>query len=140
MLRRTCLVASAGLLLCSPGVQGASHTLEATKDTVHWGYFSKTLKPQLTIASGDTVTVEMVSHHAGDNPDLMIKGDKNLEEIFAWAPKGPGTTHEVPKHVPLRGACLMLILDRPASWCARAACDADPNLRVCKSYRLQCAA
>jgi acetamidase/formamidase len=59
------------------------------------GYFSKKLKPALTIKSGDTVTVEMVSHHAGDNPDLMIKGDSALEEIFKWAPKGPGNTHEV---------------------------------------------
>ena len=59
------------------------------------GYFSKKLEPALTIKSGDTVTVEMVSHHAGDNPDLMINGDPALEEIFKWAPKGPGDTHEV---------------------------------------------
>ena len=90
---RAGVLAFASLLLC--GVEGESWTLQATKDTVHWGYFSKTLKPQVTIKSGDSVTVEMVSHHAGDNPDLMITGDKNLEEIFAWAPTGPGTTHEV---------------------------------------------
>lgn len=44
--------------------------------------------------AGDTVTVEMVSHHAGDDPELMINGDPALEEIFAWAPTGPGTTPE----------------------------------------------
>jgi len=58
------------------------------QDTVHWGYFSKTLPHKLSIKSGDEVTVEMVSHHCGDDPDLMIKGDKNLEEIYAWGPKG----------------------------------------------------
>ena len=58
------------------------------QDTVHWGYFSKTLPHKLSIKSGDEVTVEMVSHHCGDDPDLMSKGDKNLEEIYAWGPKG----------------------------------------------------
>ena len=61
MARREQLLAFASLLLCTTGVHGASYSLEATKDTVHWGYFSKTLEPKLTIASGDTVTVEMVS-------------------------------------------------------------------------------
>ena len=37
------------------------HELKATKDTVHWGYFSKEVAPSLTISNGDTVKVEMVS-------------------------------------------------------------------------------
>jgi hypothetical protein len=36
-----------------------------------------------------------IQHHAGDQPDLMINGDNNLEEIFKWAPTGPGNTHAV---------------------------------------------
>jgi len=35
--------------------------LKATKDTVHWGYFSKEVAPSLTMNSGETVRVEMVS-------------------------------------------------------------------------------
>ena len=61
MLRRTALAAAAGLMVCAPTADAMAHTLKATKDTVHWGYFSKMVKPALTIASGDTVTVEMVS-------------------------------------------------------------------------------
>ena len=43
--------------------------LELNKDTVHWGYFSKLEQPKLTITSGETVTVEMASHHACDDYD-----------------------------------------------------------------------
>jgi len=74
--------------------QSMDHELKATNETVHWGFFSSTLAPKLTIQSGDTVTVEMVSHHAGDDPELMINGDPDLEEIFSWAPTGPGNTPE----------------------------------------------
>ena len=39
----------------------AKHLLKATPDTAHWGFFDASLKPVLTIASGDVVTVETVS-------------------------------------------------------------------------------
>ena len=39
-----------------PG-QPTYHYLPATADTVHWGYFSKLLKPQLEVDSGDYVTI-----------------------------------------------------------------------------------
>ena len=39
----------------------ASHRLDASPDTVHWGYFDGTLKPLLTVDSGDTVTFSTVS-------------------------------------------------------------------------------
>src|SRR5215467_10783306 len=42
------------------------HYLPATAETVHWGYFSKLLKPQLEIDSGDYVTIETLTHHAND--------------------------------------------------------------------------
>ena len=35
---------------------------------VHWGYYSKTLAPAITIKSGDSITVEMLTHHAGAAP------------------------------------------------------------------------
>jgi acetamidase/formamidase len=37
------------------------HRLTASPETVHWGYFDATLPPRLTVASGDTVTIETVT-------------------------------------------------------------------------------
>ncbi len=37
------------------------------------------LKPKLVVNSGDTVDVEMVTHHAGDYYEGMIKGDPDIE-------------------------------------------------------------
>src|SRR5689334_2484350 len=34
------------------------HYLPANAETVHWGYFSKLLRPQVEIDSGDYVTIE----------------------------------------------------------------------------------
>ena len=39
----------------------ATHRLDASPETVHWGYFDAALKPLLTIESGDTVTISSVS-------------------------------------------------------------------------------
>lgn len=61
-------------------VPGALHTLKATPETVHWGYFSPDIKPALTIRSGDLVQAEAITHHAGDAPDLMF--DAGVERIF----------------------------------------------------------
>ena len=40
-----------------PG-QPTYHFLPANADTVHWGYFSKLLKPQIEVDSGDYITIE----------------------------------------------------------------------------------
>lgn len=37
------------------------HHVEAAPDTVHWGFFDATLRPVLTIESGETVTISTVS-------------------------------------------------------------------------------
>ena len=66
--------------------------LELSKDTVHWGYFSKLLPPQLTIASGETVVVEMASHHACDDYDKMVKGDAGMESVFEWSSSVKGVS------------------------------------------------
>ena len=63
---------------------GNIHYVPATVDTVQWGYFWKNLNPVVTINSGDIVTIEAITHHAGDAHDLMIKGDKNVEDIYNW--------------------------------------------------------
>ena len=48
----------------APAASSAFPTLALDSKTVHWGYFSKYLQPVMTVASGDTVTVEMATHHA----------------------------------------------------------------------------
>jgi acetamidase/formamidase len=57
------------------------HTLAATPATVHWGHFDASLAPVLRVRSGDLVQLEAVSHHAGDDPDLMF--DSRIEALFA---------------------------------------------------------
>lgn len=75
------------------------HHLPATPDTVHWGYFSKTLAPVLTLKSGDRAVIESITHHANDDYARMIEGDRAAEEIFLWTKdqktlrrRGAGTT------------------------------------------------
>jgi acetamidase/formamidase len=68
----------------------AYHYLPATAETVHWGYFSKLLKPQLEIDSGDYVTIEALTHHANDDAERMIKGDPGAESVFLWTKEKKG--------------------------------------------------
>jgi acetamidase/formamidase len=46
----------------------ATHRLEASPETVHWGFFDAKLAPQLTVESGDTVTITTVSGTLGYLP------------------------------------------------------------------------
>jgi acetamidase/formamidase len=62
----------------------AHHVVPATPETVHWGYFSRSLKPVLSIASGDFVTIETLTHHAYDDHARMIAGDPGAESVFYW--------------------------------------------------------
>lgn len=61
-----------------------THRLPVSVANVHWGYFSRSLRPVLEIRSGDTVEVETLTQHASDDPDLMIRGDSAAEEVFFW--------------------------------------------------------
>ncbi|MET0968002.1 MAG: acetamidase/formamidase family protein [Tardiphaga sp.] len=60
------------------------HHLAAEAAHVHWGYFSRSLPPQIEIASGDIVTIETLTQHASDDPERMIKGDAGAESVFHW--------------------------------------------------------
>jgi len=65
------------------------HDLVATPDTVHWGYFDPDLSPVLTVADGDLVRIEAVTHQAGDAPDLLM--DLGISRIFdEVTDRGPG--------------------------------------------------
>lgn len=86
--------AGSGMSLVTPALAQASqarqgslpshHFLPANADTVHWGYFSKTLKPKVEINSGDFVTIEALTHHSADDWDRMVKGDPGVESVFLW--------------------------------------------------------
>jgi len=58
--------------------------LPATDRTVHWGYFSRSLKPVVEVDSGDFVTIETLTHHAYDDFERMIKGDPGAESVYFW--------------------------------------------------------
>ena len=60
------------------------HIIPATAETVHWGYFSRALKPVVSVASGDFVTIETLTHHAYDDHARMIAGDAGAESVFHW--------------------------------------------------------
>jgi acetamidase/formamidase len=67
------------------------HRLPATPDTCRWGYLDPAAPPVLTIASGDRVAVEAITHHAGDAPDLLM--DDAIRQIWQAIPaaeRGPG--------------------------------------------------
>ena len=72
------------------------HHLPVEAANVHWGYFSRFLKPLVEIASGDTITIETLTQHATDDVELMIAGDLGAESVFHW-------THDE-KNVDRRGA------------------------------------
>jgi len=85
--------------------EGASFTVQgkfrhyhlpANDHTVHWGYFSRSLRPTLEVQSGDFVTVETLTHHGYDDYERMIKGDSGAESVFHWTAEG--------KNVDRRGA------------------------------------
>lgn len=60
------------------------HHLPANADTVHWGYFSKNLKPKVKVNSGDFITIEALTHHANDDAERMVKGDPGAESVYHW--------------------------------------------------------
>ena len=38
----------------------------------HWGYFDPTIPPVMIAESGDLIWAEAVTHHAGDDPELLM--------------------------------------------------------------------
>jgi acetamidase/formamidase len=64
--------------------QANHYVVPASAETVHWGYFSRSLAPILTVNSGDFVTIETLTHHAYDDHARMIAGDPGAESVFCW--------------------------------------------------------
>ncbi len=67
------------------------HVLRATPRTCFWGFFDRSLPPVLEIGSGDLVSVEALTHQAGDAPDLLMdEGVRAVYEGIPAAKRGPG--------------------------------------------------
>jgi acetamidase/formamidase len=81
----------------------ADYRLDASPDTIHWGYFDAGLVPLLTVDSGDTVTISTVS----GGPEVMPKAPLAIPEALSaiqasHRPKLPG--HICTGPVAIRGA------------------------------------
>jgi acetamidase/formamidase len=68
------------------------HHLTSTPGNVHWGLWDGTLKPVLTINSGDSVTIDTLSGEPEDMPDpalgfSVVPGHKEVHESTF---RGPG--------------------------------------------------
>ena len=66
------------------------HTLRATAETVHWGYWDAAREPVLRIKSGDTVTIESVSGELEDLPPGRVGVSAEHLEILEKCSRGPG--------------------------------------------------
>jgi len=76
---------------CGPKPAAPAHwQIPANNNTVHWGYFSKGLKPQAVVHSGDFVTLETLTHHANDDASRMVDGDPGAESVFKWGKESKG--------------------------------------------------
>jgi acetamidase/formamidase len=76
-------------MVLTPAASATVHRLPATPSTVHWGYFDPRPEPAVTIASGDLVAIETLTHHAGDAPDLLM--DAGITDVFdRVTDRGPG--------------------------------------------------
>ena len=60
------------------------HYLAANVDTVTWGYYDPNATAAISMESGETITVEVITHHSGHDYAKMIKGDPAIEEVFFW--------------------------------------------------------
>jgi acetamidase/formamidase len=64
-----CRVSAACILVCASSALAAEHTLMPSPQTVHIGYFLASVKPVLTIESGDIVTIESAASIVPDVVD-----------------------------------------------------------------------
>lgn len=59
--------------------------LAASPDSCFWGHLDPAIGPTLRVDSGTELTIETVTHHAGDAPDLMM--DEGITAIWAGIPE-----------------------------------------------------
>ena len=76
----------------------------ATPDTCYWGYLDREQPTVLDVDPGTTITIEAVTHHAGDAPDLLM--DEGVTKIWDGIPeseRSPGV-HIMTGPINVRGA------------------------------------
>ncbi len=65
--------------------------LTATPETCYWGYLDSNLPTVMHVDSGTEITIEAVTHHSGDAPDLLMDdGVRAIWDGIAVAERGPG--------------------------------------------------
>jgi acetamidase/formamidase len=84
----------------------ATHKLDASPETVHWGYFDAALKPLVTIDSGDTITISTVSGTLGHlpKPETGLTVLPELAAIHQKVQPKLGGPHILTGPVAVRGA------------------------------------
>lgn len=66
------------LTSASVATQGPkTHRLEATPETVAWGYYWSQAKPVLRVASGDIVDVDTLLTNQGHDAGLAARGNRH---------------------------------------------------------------
>src|SRR3974390_2550905 len=83
-----------------------THRLDASPDTVHWGYFDAALKPLVSVASGDTVVISTVSGGPSQLPrsGSGLAGPAPLPAIPARLAPNLGGPHIMTGPIAVRGA------------------------------------
>ncbi|MCU0571290.1 MAG: acetamidase/formamidase family protein [Oculatellaceae cyanobacterium Prado106] len=92
-------IAQATGVNCADAASGKAsqhYQVTANAQTVQWGYFSKTQPPVVSIRSKDYVTMDLITHHAGDDYERMIKGDPGIESIYRWTATEQGVSNRGP--------------------------------------------
>jgi acetamidase/formamidase len=84
----------------------ATHRLDASPDSVHWGFFDARLKPLLTVDSGDIITISTVSGTVGylPKPGSGLTVPSELQAIHDQVQPRLGGPHILTGPVAVRGA------------------------------------
>ena len=88
MKRVSTLLATLALVSVSASLPGAAatgtskhYTLPATAENVQWGWYDLNEKPRLTVNSGDTISIETISHSLGQiKPGVDMNGLVSLRK------------------------------------------------------------
>jgi acetamidase/formamidase len=85
-------MASAQSATATPGtapdsIKSSHFYIPANDQTVHWGFFSRSIAPLIEVESGDIVTIETLTHQANDDAERMVRGDPGAESVFYWDAK-----------------------------------------------------